>query len=246
MSKYKGPRIRLVRRLGTIISLTNKKTDRKARPGQHGRNRHKKTQYAKRLLEKQKLRFYYSLTEKQLVSYIKNARTSKRSTSEILFRQLEIRLDNILYRRCLALTLPHARQIVNHSKVKVNRQLVTTPNYFCCVGQTIKTKSYILGVIRKSSTSGPFRQLVVDKTSMTLRQFKRRLEKIQSDTTWVLLSRNNYIWPKHLEKVSSREVKINSNAKRKDVLINFNELLVIEYYSNRLLFLFSSLIFRGF
>ena len=138
MSKYKGPRIRLIRRIGKITSLTTKKSPRKTRPGQHGEKRLSKArkEKQKRLLEKQKLRFYYSLTEKQLVSYIKNARTSKRSTIEILFRQLEIRLDNVLFRRSFALTLPHARQIVNHSKVKVNRQSVTTPNYFCFVGQT--------------------------------------------------------------------------------------------------------------
>ena len=208
MSKYKGPRIRLVRRLGKISGLTNKRTDRKARPGQHGRNRHKITQYAVRLLEKQKLRFYYSLTEKQLVSYVKKARTSKRSTSEILFRQLEIRLDNILFRRSFALTLPHARQIVNHSKVKVNRQSVTTPNYFCFVGQTIEAS-------------------------------------LNFSNGRIYLIIRNYI-PEYLEKVSPCEVKVNSNTKRKDVRINFSELLVIEYYSNRLLFLFSSLRFRGF
>ena len=212
MSKYKGPRIRLIRRIGKITSLTTKKSPRKTRPGQHGEKRLSKArkEKQKRLLEKQKLRFYYSLTEKQLVSYIKNARTSKRSTIEILFRQLEIRLDNVLFRRSFALTLPHARQIVNHRKVKVNRKLVTVSNYFCFISQIIKIYS--------------------NPEICSIRRITRSLYN-----SILQRCRTLRFIPRYLKKVSLREVKVNNRAKRINLQIKFKELLVIEYYSKRLL-----------
>merc|ERR1712066_647942 len=207
MSKYKGPRIRLIRRIGEITSLTTKRSGRKTRPGQHGGKRLSKVrrEKQKRLLEKQKLRFYYGLTEKQLVSYIKNARASKRSTIEILFRRLEIRLDNVLFRRGFALTLPHARQIVNHGKVKVDRKLVTVSSYFCFVGQVIE----VCFDPEICSTRGIAR-------SSILRRCRTRRSR-------------------YLKEVSLREVKVDSRAGRIDFQIKFKELLVIEYYSKRLL-----------
>jgi len=212
MSKYKGPRIRLIRRIGKITSLTTKNSSRETRPGQHGGKRLSKArkEKQKRLLEKQKLRFYYGLTEKQLVSYIKNARASKRSTIEVLFRRLEIRLDNVLFRRGFALTLPHARQIVNHGKVKVDGKLVTVSSYFCFVGQVIEVCSdpeiCSIGRITRSLCS-------------SVLQCCRTLRFI----------------PRYLKEVSLREVKVDSRAGRIDFQIKFKELLVIEYYSKRLL-----------
>merc|ERR1712039_113733 len=157
----------------------------------------------KRLLEKQKLRFYYGLTEKQLVSYIKNARASKRSTIEVLFRRLEIRLDNVLFQRGFALTLLHARQIVNHGKVKVDRKLVTVSSYFCSVGQVIEVCS--------------------DPEICSTRRITRSSRRCRTRRC------------RYLKKVSLREFKVDSRAGRIDFQIKFKELLVIEYYSKRLL-----------
>ncbi|HBE53935.1 MAG TPA: 30S ribosomal protein S4, partial [Cyanobacteria bacterium UBA11369] len=74
MSRYRGPRLRVVRRLGDLPGLTRKSPRRSYPPGQHGQNRKKRSEYAIRLEEKQKLRFNYGLTEKQLLRYVRKAR----------------------------------------------------------------------------------------------------------------------------------------------------------------------------
>ena len=82
MSRYRGPKLRIVRRLGTLPGLTQKKSKKKDRPGQHGKsndsNTKKTTEYGLRLEEKQKLKFNYGLTEHQLYRYIKEARRRQR------------------------------------------------------------------------------------------------------------------------------------------------------------------------
>ena len=87
MSRYRGPKLRITRRLGPLPGLTTKKTIKaKSRPGQHGDadNRKKPTEYGLRLEEKQKLKFNYGLTESQLYRYIKEARRRKGVTGLIL------------------------------------------------------------------------------------------------------------------------------------------------------------------
>ena len=76
MSRYRGPRLRIVRRLGSLPGLTQKSPSesRKAPPGQHGAAAKKPSQYGVRLMEKQKLRFNYGVTEHQLINYVKKAR----------------------------------------------------------------------------------------------------------------------------------------------------------------------------
>lgn len=74
MSRYRGPRLRIVRRLGDLPGLTRKQPDRKTPPGQHGATAKKPSQYGIRLMEKQKLRFNYGVTEHQLINYVKRAR----------------------------------------------------------------------------------------------------------------------------------------------------------------------------
>ena len=78
MSRYCGPRLRIVRRLGDLPGLTTKQTERLSPPGQHGPAKAGKksslSEYGIRLQEKQKLRFNYGLSEKQLFNYVKEAR----------------------------------------------------------------------------------------------------------------------------------------------------------------------------
>jgi small subunit ribosomal protein S4 len=141
MSKYFGPRLRVIRRLGQLTAFTKKKTRRISRPGQHGTNRVKLTQFAYRLIEKQKLRFYYGVSEKQLVHYIKIARRSKGSTGSLLLQKLEIRIDNIVYRLGWRPTLPFARQLVNHGHILVNKKRVTIPSFSCLPQQMIRVQN---------------------------------------------------------------------------------------------------------
>nr|YP_009504714.1 ribosomal protein S4 [Cyanophora biloba]AWW13863.1 ribosomal protein S4 [Cyanophora biloba] len=99
MSRYNGPSLRITRRLGELPGLTRKVVKkRKFPPGQHGQKSRKRSEYAIRLEEKQKLRYNYGLTERQLVQCVRKAKQMKGSTGQILLQLLEMRLDNIVFR----------------------------------------------------------------------------------------------------------------------------------------------------
>lgn len=140
MSRYRGPRLRIVRRLGELPGLSRKQPKHAYPPGQHGQERKKKSEYAVRLEEKQKLRFNYGLTEKQLLRYVRRARRVKGSTGLVLLQLLEMRLDNTVFRMGMAPTIPAARQLVNHGHVTVNGRVVSIPSYGCRPGEAIGVK----------------------------------------------------------------------------------------------------------
>src|SRR4028119_1433201 len=137
MSRYRGPRLRVVRRLGDLPGLTRKSARRAYPPGQHGQARKKRSEYAIRLEEKQKLRFNYGITEKQLLRYVRRARRATGSTGQALLQMLEMRPDNTIFRLGMAGTIPAARQLVNHGHVTVNGRVVNIPSYQCRPGETI-------------------------------------------------------------------------------------------------------------
>nr|QBC70301.1 ribosomal protein S4 [Talinum paniculatum]QBC70386.1 ribosomal protein S4 [Talinum paniculatum] len=136
MSRYRGPRFKKIRRLGALPGLTNKRP----RAGTDLRNQSrsgKRSQYRIRLEEKQKLRFHYGITERQLLKYVRIARKAKGSTGQVLLQLLEMRLDNILFRLGMAPTIPAARQLVNHRHILVNGRIVDIPSYRCKPQDTI-------------------------------------------------------------------------------------------------------------
>lgn len=137
MSRYRGPRLRVVRRLGELPGLTRKTAKRAYPPGQHGQGRRKRSEYAVRLEEKQKLRFNYGLTERQLLRYVKKARSAQGSTGQVLLQLLEMRLDNTVFRLGMAPTIPGARQLVNHGHVTVNGRVLNIASYQCRPGDVI-------------------------------------------------------------------------------------------------------------
>ncbi|MBD1832133.1 MULTISPECIES: 30S ribosomal protein S4 [Cyanophyceae] len=137
MSRYRGPRLRVVRRLGELPGLSRKSPRRAYPPGQHGQARKKRSEYAIRLEEKQKLRFNYGLSEKQLLRYVRKARRATGSTGQALLQLLEMRLDNTVFRLGMAPTIPAARQLVNHGHVTVNGRIVNIPSYQCRAGEAI-------------------------------------------------------------------------------------------------------------
>ncbi len=141
MSRYRGPRLRIVRRLGELPGLSRKSPRRAYPPGQHGQNRKKRSEYAIRLEEKQKLRLNYGITESQLVRYVKKARRATGSTGQALLELLEMRLDNTVFRLGMAGTIPGARQLVNHGHILVNGRTVDIPSYQCRPGDVISVKS---------------------------------------------------------------------------------------------------------
>jgi small subunit ribosomal protein S4 len=131
MSRYRGAVLRVVRRLGELPGLTRKISKRTSRPGQQGNSNRKPSEYAIRLEEKQKIRFNYGVTEKQLLRYVREARNIKGSTGEALLQILEMRLDNIVFRLGMAPTIPSARQLVNHGHICVNGRRTSIPSYQC-------------------------------------------------------------------------------------------------------------------
>jgi len=140
MARYTGAKLRITRRLGNLPGLTSKKGKLSQRPGQHGATPKKLTQYAIRLEEKQKLRFNYGLSEKQLMNYIRQAKKIKGATGNILLQLLEMRLDNIVFRLGMAPTIAAARQLVNHKHIVVNKSCVSIPSYQCQPGDSISVK----------------------------------------------------------------------------------------------------------
>nr|YP_010598600.1 ribosomal protein S4 [Koenigia nummulariifolia]WAL02634.1 ribosomal protein S4 [Koenigia nummulariifolia] len=127
MSRYRGPRFKKIRRLGVLPGLTKKKPRDLRNPARSV----KRSQYRIRLEEKQKLRFHYGITERQLLKYFCIARKAKGSTGQVLLQLLEMRLDNILFRLGMAPTIPGARQLVNHRHILVNGRIVDIPSYRC-------------------------------------------------------------------------------------------------------------------
>ncbi|MGK7951922.1 MAG: 30S ribosomal protein S4 [Xenococcaceae cyanobacterium] len=140
MSRYRGPRLRITRRLGELPGLTRKTARKSYPPGQHGQSRRKRSEYAIRLEEKQKLRFNYGVTEKQLIRYVRKARRTGGSTGEALLQFLEMRLDNTVFRLGMAGTIPGARQLVNHGHITVNDRVVDIASYQCRPGDVIKVR----------------------------------------------------------------------------------------------------------
>lgn len=127
MSRYRGPRLRLMRGLGMELpGLSRKSIERRPYPpGQHrGQSRGKPSTYALQLKEKQKLRFNYGVTERQLKRYVGMAFQGKGNPGHALLCLLERRLDNVVFRAGMAPTIPAARQLVSHGHVRVNGKRV--------------------------------------------------------------------------------------------------------------------------
>ena len=138
MSRYRGPKLKVTRRLGQQLPGFTKKTSTKQlASAQSTGKKNKLSQYAIRLQEKQKLRFNYGLTESQLIKYVKCAKKTKGATGEILLQLLEMRLDNTIFRFGLTSTIASARQLISHGHVLINNQKVTIPGYQCEVKDVV-------------------------------------------------------------------------------------------------------------
>ena len=180
MARYRGPRVKIVRRLGELPGLTTKVPNRNYGPGQHGQTAATKklTQFRVRLQEKQKLRYNYGISEKQLLAYVRRARRAKGPTGEVLLQMLEMRLDSTIYRLGFAPTIRAARQYVSHGLITVNGQTVNIPSYNCLPGETIASTSN--PVIENCKTFGGAvpSHLTVD-TSKTTGKIERIITRSQ-------------------------------------------------------------------
>lgn len=131
MAKYVGPKDRLSRREAfDIFSTGGKLTRLNVPPGVHGpKGTRGSSQYGKQLREKQKVKRFYGILEKQFRRYVDEAFKSKGNTGEVILVSLERRLDNVVYRLGFAPSRPSARQIVSHRHVLVNGSKVNIPSY---------------------------------------------------------------------------------------------------------------------
>lgn len=128
-----GPRYKICKRLGNGVfekCQTQKYMLRETQRKMTGKRPRMLSDYGKQLIEKQRVRFTYGITEKQLSRYVKEAVATKGTESaEMLFETLESRLDNVVFRMGLAPTRRAARQMVTHGHIKVNGKKVTIPSY---------------------------------------------------------------------------------------------------------------------
>lgn len=139
MAKMMGPRFKQCRRLGLNVS-GHPKAMKRFGNGQC-RSDKKLSDYGKQLLEKQRLRAYYGVMEKQFEKYAKKALNSNEKAGYALIKILECRLDNLVYRLGFASSIRQARQMVVHGHILVNDSKVDIPSYNVCVGEKISLKA---------------------------------------------------------------------------------------------------------
>ena len=203
MSRYRGPKLKISRRLDSLPGLTTKKSKKTNRPGKDGTEviKNTTTEYGIRLEEKQKLKFNYGLTEKQLFGYVKEARRRSGITGLILLQLLEMRLDTLCYALGFAQTIAQARQLVTHGHIIVNNKTISIPSFQCRLNDKI-------GVKNKTTS-----RLLVENNVKNYQTFDVP-SHLKLD-------------------VSRLEGTVLNYVNRDDIQFNLDELLVIEHYSRR-------------
>ena len=143
MARYTGPRVRISRRFGVPIFGPTKYLERRNYgPGVHGpKSRRKHTDYGLGLIEKQKLRYYYGLMERQFRGVYERALRRRGVTGEQMLQILETRLDNVVYHLGFANTRAAARQMVSHGHVLVNGRKVNVPSFALKVNNVVEVKN---------------------------------------------------------------------------------------------------------
>jgi small subunit ribosomal protein S4 len=205
MSRYRGPKLKINRRLGLLPGLTTKKSIKLNRPGKEGNansdTNKKLTEYGVRLEEKQKLKFNYGLTENQLFRYVKEARRQKGVTGLILLQLLEMRLDTICFTLGFAKSISQARQLVNHGHITVNKKVISIASFQC-------QPKDIIGVKEKGTSNNLVQNNMKNNQTHEI-PYHLVLDKLKLKAT------------------------ILDYCDRNDISLQLDELLVIEYYSRR-------------
>jgi small subunit ribosomal protein S4 len=151
MARYLGPKCKLSRREGVDLLLKSGVRDHKSKcksekqPGQHGDKRPRLSDYGVQLREKQKIRRFYGILEKQFHTYYKKAARQKGSTGENLMTLIERRLDNVVYRMGFASTRAEARQLVTHKAILVNDEVVNIPSFLVKPGDVVSIRQKAKG-----------------------------------------------------------------------------------------------------
>ena len=154
MARYTGPRVRISRRFGVPIFGPTKYLERRNYgPGVHGpKSRRKTTEYGEGLIEKQKLRYYYGLMERQFRGVYEKALRRRGVTGEQMLQILETRLDNIVFHLGFGNTRAAARPMVSHGHVTVNGRKASIPSYAVKVNDVVSIKNNT--VSRQLATKG--------------------------------------------------------------------------------------------
>ncbi|MFQ5568795.1 MAG: 30S ribosomal protein S4 [Rhodothermales bacterium] len=173
MARYRGPKQKIARRFKEPLFGPSKSLERKPYPpGQHGRSRrHRESEYAVQLKEKQKAKHTYGILERQFRNLFEKAARKKGITGANLLRFLEARLDNTVFRFGIGTTRRQARQFVNHGHIMVNDEVVTIPSYQLRPGDivSVRPKSRRLPVFQENVQRNrrSFSWLEVDRKQMT-------------------------------------------------------------------------------
>jgi small subunit ribosomal protein S4 len=167
MGRYLGSSCKLCRREGVKLMLKGircetakcpvEKKQRNLAPGMHGWRRGRASDYGVRLREKQKVKRYYGLFERQFMQYFREAVRLKGNTGETLLQLLERRLDNVVYKLNFAPSRKAARQLISHGHIYVNGRKVNIADYTIKIGDriTVKGSNKSLKKIREQLDANP-------------------------------------------------------------------------------------------
>lgn len=179
MARYTGPSCRLCRREGEKLFLKGDRcysdkcalSRRESKPGQHGTRRVKVSNYGVQLREKQKVKRYYGLLEKQFRAAYDKAEKMDGITGENLLSLLERRFDNVVYRLGYGASRKEARQLVTHGHFSVNGKKANIPSIILNIGDTI-------AVLEKSNSSVKFKELA-EKSTTTPKWLEGNVDKLE-------------------------------------------------------------------
>ena len=176
MGRYTGPKGRINRRLGMNVyesAGSIKASERKEYPPGMHKRRKKETTYGAALIEKQKIKYYYGLRDRQLYRYLDIAKRTAGNTGATLLVLCERRLDNVVRRAGFTLTRPQARQGIVHRHFQVNGRTVSKPGIMVRPGDVITLRNRpnirkLYNAIGESSNGGAAEWLAVDKAAMKI------------------------------------------------------------------------------
>lgn len=230
MSRYIGPKLRIIRRIGKLRGFTRKKPFRRTfrgrgplqgrviPPGQHGFVKLFKgsdSDYLIRLKVKQRLRFNYGLSERQLMAYVRKAKKNKEATGQVLLQMLEMRLDNIVFRLQMAPTIPAARQMISHGHIRVNQKKVNIPSYVCrpndVISVAMKTRS--LKMVNRNL------QDYYENMRLAKKELERTLAFVLFKTKWIDSTGSKQGLAKVLESIRQGKVRLNNRVVTKPNLL---------------------------
>lgn len=148
-------------------------------PGQHGKARTKLSEYGLQLRAKQRAKNYYRVSESQFRKYYDEAFRREGITSDILFEQLELRLDNVAYRMGVGTSRAEARQLVGYGMIEVNGRKVNIPSFICKVGDVIKVRDAkkdnktVVAVLETNKLKAVPTWLEYDKENLTAKVLRK-------------------------------------------------------------------------